>query len=269
MIGRAIAAEFRKTFSTRMWWVLLVILVGYVAFLAAVIGLAATFDPEGLGGTGGGPLPFAIAPLVYSMVTSIGYLFPVIFGAVAVTGEVRHRTLTPTFLTTPSRGIVLAAKLVVGAIVGAVYGIAGLVAAVGLGGAILGAAGIDTLLDQSDTWAMLGRIVLAMAIWALVGVGLGVLVPSQIGSIVAIIAFTQLVEPIARMAGLLVEALDPLTRYLPGAAGDALVGQSIFAVFGGGAGDPLEWWQGGLVLLAYAIVFAVIGNFTFWRRDVT
>lgn len=263
MIGRAIAAEFRKTFSTRVWWVLLLILVGYVAFIAGILGFAFSVD------TGGTPLPLDVAPLVYSMVTAIGYVFPVIFGALSVTGEVRHRTLTPTFLVTPTRGIVLAAKLVVGGVVGAVYGLAGVLTVVGLGAVIFGATDGDPMLDQPDVWALLNRIVLAMALWGLVGVGLGVLVPSQIGSIVAILAFTQLVEPIARTAGAFIEWLDPVVRFLPGAAGDALVGASIFSVMSGGAGDPLEWWQGGLVLLAYAIVFAVIGNFTFWRRDVT
>lgn len=268
MIGRAIAAEFRRTFSTRSWWVLLIVLVGYVGFMAAIIGFAFTFDPSG-SGTGGTPLPIDVAPLVYSMVTAVGYVVPVIFGALSVTGEVRHRTLTPTFLVTPTRGVVLAAKLVVGAVIGALYGIAGLATSVGLGVAVFAAADVDTMLDQSDTWALLGRIVLAMAVWGLVGVGVGVLVPSQIGSIVAVLAFTQLVEPIARTAGALVEWIEPVVRYLPGAAGDALVGTSFFAVMGAGASQPLEWWHGGLVLVAFAVVFAVIGNFTFWRRDVT
>jgi hypothetical protein len=60
-------------------------------------------------------------------------------------------------------------------------------------------------------------------------------------------------------------------RFLPGAAGDALVGASFFTVFagsGGGAG-PLEWWQGGLVLVAYAAVFGTVGALTTWRRDLT
>src|SRR5690606_36298562 len=186
MSGRAIAAEVRRVVSTRVCWVLLLILVGYVAFMAGTIGFAFSFDPESMGGPGGAPLPCEVAPIVYSMVTAVGYVIPVIFGALSVTGEVPHRTLTPTFLVTPSRAVVLAAKLIVGAVIGAVYGTAGLLAAVGIGAGIFAATGGETLLDQSDTWALLGRIVLAMAIWGVVGVGLGVLVPSQIGSIVAI-----------------------------------------------------------------------------------
>jgi ABC-2 type transport system permease protein len=105
-----------------------------------------------------------------------------------------------------------------------------------------------------------------------VGVALGVLIPSQIGSIVTIIAFTQFVEPTLRVAAAFVDWLGEVGRFLPGAAGDALVGASIFSMFTGGTGGgvaPLEWWQGGLVLAGYALVMGAIGAATTWRRDVT
>ena len=54
-------------------------------------------------------------------------------------------------------------------------------------------------------------------------------------------------------------------------ASDALVGSSFFTSFGMGGGGtvPLDWWQGGLVLLAIALVVAIIGYLTAWRRDIT
>ena len=55
-------------------------------------------------------------------------------------------------------------------------------------------------LGESDTWALVGRGVLAMALWATIGVGLGSLVPNQVAAIVIVIAFTQFVEPILRLA---------------------------------------------------------------------
>lgn len=262
---RAIAAEFRKVFSTRIWWVLALILFGFVAFGAGAIAVA-----FGIGGDAGIPIPpETVPPIVYSMASATGYAFPVIFGAMSITSEVRHRTLGTVFLATPQRSIVLLAKAVVGLVVGALYGIVGLAASFGLGAALLAVTGQEALLGDGETWSMLGRIVLAMALWGLVGVGVGVLVPSQIGSIVAIIAFTQFVEPILRTAAAFVDWLAELGRFLPGAASDALVGASIYAAFSAGGAEPLDWWQGGLVLAGFAVVLAVIGAATTWRRDVT
>jgi ABC-2 type transport system permease protein len=266
---RAVSAEFRKIASTRLWWVLALIVFGYVGFTAVAIGFSLSVTPEDAG------MSFpdgTLAPLVYSMATAIGYVFPVIFGAMSITSEVRHRTLGTVFLATPNRAVVLAAKAVVGFVLGAVYGAVALAGSVGLGAPVLALVGEELLLGESDTWGMFGRIVLAMALWGVVGVALGVLIPSQIGSIVTIIAFTQFVEPTLRVAAAFVDWLGEVGRFLPGAAGDALVGASIFSMFTGGTGGgvaPLEWWQGGLVLAGYALVMGAIGAATTWRRDVT
>lgn len=262
---RAVASEWSKTWTTRLWWVLLIIMVGYVGVGAAGIGLALAVAPEET------PVPLPdemLPPVVYSMATAAGFVFPLVFGAMSVTSEVRHRTLSATFLAVPDRGAVLGAKAVVAALVGAGYGVAGLVATAGLGAAVLAATGIDPALGDPETWALFGRIVLAMAVWGVVGVGLGVLIPSQVGSIVAILAFTQFVEPLLRTAAAFVSWLSDVGRFLPGAAGDALVGASFYSAFAP-PGSALEWWQGGLVLAGYAAVFLVAGGLTFWRRDVT
>lgn len=265
---RALEAEFRKVLSTRGWWLLAVILVGYVGISAAGIALALSVTPAD---TPGFSLPADfVAPLVYSMTTAAGFVFPLIAGALSITGEVRHRTLATAFLATPQRGVVLVAKAIVGLALGAVYGLAGTLATVGLGAPLLAATGQETLLGDPDTWLLLGRIVLAMALWGLLGVAIGVAIPSQIGSIVVILAFTQFVEPLLRTAAAFVTPLSDVGRFLPGAAGDALVGTSFYAVFAGATGsEALEWWQGGLVLAAYAAVLGLVGAVTTWRRDVT
>lgn len=268
ILVRALDAEFRKVLSTRGWWLLALILIGYVGISAAGIALALSVTPPD---TPGFTLPDGfVAPLVYSMTTAAGFVFPLIAGALSITGEVRHRTLATAFLATPQRGVVLVAKAIVGLALGAVYGVAGTIATVGLGAPLLAATGQDTLLDDADTWLLLGRIVLAMALWGLVGVAVGVAIPSQIGSIVVILAFTQFVEPLLRTAAAFVTQLSEIGRFLPGAAGDALVGESFYAVFAAATGAAsLEWWQGGLVLAGYALVLGVVGALTTWRRDVT
>ncbi len=266
---RALASEFAKVFQTRLWWLLAIILIAYVGTAAGGIALAFAFNPDAVSTPGAAvPAGDALAPLVYSMASATGFVFPVILGAISVTSEVRHRTLTTTFTAIPRRGVVLAGKAMVALIMGAMLGVLGFLTSVGLGALALNLGDIDTQLAESDIWAMVGRGILAMALWGFVGVGLGVMVPSQIGSIVAILAFTQFIEPLVRLASGLIEPLGEVVKFLPGAAGDAIVGASFYTLLGG-AGIELEWWQGALLLAGYGLLFLLIGRVTFWRRDVT
>jgi ABC-2 type transport system permease protein len=271
---RALASEFQKIFTTRIWWLLAILLVVYVALmsggLGAMFGLLAT-DPDALGGTQQAGLPSGdqLAPLLYSFASSIGYVFPVLLGALAVTSEFRHRTLTQTFLVTPRRGTVLGAKFASQLGFGAGLGVLGFAAAVGAGAGALTLFGLDSALDASDTWALVGRGILAMALWGAIGVGIGSVIPNQVAAIVIVIAFTQFVEPVLRLVASLSDVTAQVAKFLPGAASDALVGASFYSVAGMGASAPLDWWQGGLVLAGIAVVLAVLGGATTWRRDVS
>jgi len=94
-------------------------------------------------------------------------------------------------------------------------------------------------------------------------------VRNQVGAIVGVLVFTQFLEPVGRAAASFIDGLSDVTRFLPGAASDALVGESVYSR-GMPAGDaPLEWWVGGLVLLGYAVVLVALGHLTSWRRDVS
>lgn len=271
-------AEFTKLLTTRLWWILAIVLFAYIALaaggLGAFFGAVATgrIAPEAAGGTGGGGFDLrqmgSLPPLIYSFATSVGYVFPVLLGALLTTGEFRHQTLTPTFLANPRRGQVLGAKSVSSLVIGAGFGVVALLASVGAGSIALSAFGVDTLLGDADTWALFGRALLAMALWAGIGVGLGVLVPNQTAAIVIVLAFTQFVEPLLRLAASFSDVTARIGEYLPGAASDSLVGASIFVASNPGA-EALDWWAGGLVLLGYAILVTAIGYATTWRRDVT
>lgn len=265
----ATRSEFTKQFSTSMWWILALVMVIYLgsmaAGLAAAIGFSASgvVPDEAMGSLPGG------ASVLYSLSTSLGYVFALIIGTLMVTSEFRHATLTPTFLAVPARGRVLGGKLIVGAALGLLYAVLALVSTVGPASGLLAAFGQPIELDTADTWAMFGRAIIAMVLWTLMGVGLGALLRNQVVAIVAILAFTQFVEPIVRAAGSLIEGLSSAANYLPGAASDALVGASLYDAFAGPASGPLAWWAGGLVLIGYAAVFLILGYLTSWRRDVS
>lgn len=269
---RAIRSEFAKILSTRLWWVLAIILCVYVAFTAAAFALIFGGLADQLAGSGA-PVPVSddVHLLVYSSASSIGYVFPVLFGALAMTAEFRHQTLTPTFLASPRRGQVLVAKLVVLAVFGAIFGLIALVGAMSAGGTVLGLTDGDPAFGASSTWTLVARVLLAMALWSVIGVALGSLVPSQVASIVIVLAFTQFLEPILRIAPSVWEWTGDVVKFLPGAASDALVGSSLYTAIGGMSGGTptLEWWQGGLVLLLIAVLASFAGFLTTWRKDVT
>ena len=96
----------------------------------------------------------------------------------------------------------------------------------------------------------------------------GVIAVSGLAAIVILLAFTQLVEPIARIALATFDVTSSVSKFLPGSAADALVGSSFFATMGGGSDDLLPQWAGALVMLAYIAAFAVIGRYTTFRRDI-
>ena len=273
--ARSLAAEFQKVLTTRMWWLLALVLVVYVALMSGGFGAFlgwAIRNPDAAAATGSDtalPPGVELAPLLYSFASSIGYVFPVLLGALAVTSEFRHRTLTTTFLAEPHRSTVLAGKYSSQLVMGALLGVIGFATSVGTGAAALAAFDLETGLDTSDTWALVGRGILAMALWGAIGVGLGALVPNQVAAIVIVLAFTQFVEPILRLGASLNDVTAQIGQYLPGAASDALVGASFYTIASVGSSESLEWWQGGLVLLAIGAVATILGGATTWRRDVT
>jgi ABC-2 type transport system permease protein len=268
----ATRSETVKLFSTASWWILALVLIVYVGSTAAGMGFILAASATGSlpgGDTAPQVPPEGLPALLYSLGASFGYVFPLLVGTLMVTGEFRHQTLTPTFLAIPRRGLVLWAKLVVGGLIGLMFGALAVVSTVGPAAAFLAGFGLDTGLESSDTWALIGRTLITFALWAMVGIGVGTLVRNQVVAIVIVLAFTQFVEPLLRLAAGFVDGLEAAGQYLPGAASDALVGASIYSAMGGSGGAQLEWWGGGLVLLGYALVLLLIGHIVSWSRDVT
>ncbi|WP_372593561.1 ABC transporter permease [Actinotalea sp.] len=267
-MSAALRVEYRKLVTTRLWWVLLIGMAAYMAFLGAVMAFAYT-DPAAAQTSGLG-LPVGdteLARTVYGLAPSLGYVFPAVVGALSVTSEYRNMTVTPTFLAEPRRGVVLVAKLMASIPVGLMFGLAGTAGSV-LGGApVLAVRGRETLLTDPTILQTLLLSVVALTVWCLVGVGFGSVLTHQVAAVVVLLAFTQFVEPLVRLGLSAVESLSGIARWLPGAAGEAIAGASIY-----GAGDPgalLTWWGGLLVLVGYGVGLAAIARVTTLRRDIT
>lgn len=264
----ALTAEFRKLLSTRLWWLLLVVMAGYLAFLGVVLGFTATtLEPDvdsGLTVLRGTDA----AITVYSVINGAGYVFPLVIGSLAMTTEFRHHTVTQSLLAEPRRGVFLAAKVLATVPVGLLYGVVGTAAVVAGGAPLLALRGDGARLGDGEVLTALLFGVVVTVLWAIIGVAFGSLVTNQVAAIVVILAFTQFVEPIARALFAAVDPLERISQFLPGAAADAVIGGSFFAGFGGGGVDLLPRWAGLLVLLGYAAVLAVLGRITTLRRDL-
>lgn len=266
----AIRSEIRKTLTTRLWWILLLSNIALVAFFAITLGAAFGFDA---GGTDmeGNPIaidPVSLATMVYTVGVGFGYVFPVILGALSVTGEVRHGTLDTTLVLQPRRGTVILAKFVAIIPFALLFAVASVATGVASGAAVFAITDMPLELGNTDVIRALLMGVVALTVWALVGVGLGTALTNQVAAIVVLLGFTQFVEPILRIVFAMVESLSAIGSYLPGAAGEAIVGASFYASAGMDSA-LLPPWGGVAMLLAYAAITGIVGWLTTFRKDRT
>jgi hypothetical protein len=175
----------------------------------------------------------------------------------SITSEVRHGTLRPTFLVTPQRARVVAAKVMASMFFGTGFGLIATALAVGVGSAALRARGIDSQLDGSDYALFLAGGAAAAALWAAIGVGIGAILRNQVPTLIGICVWLLLVE------GLLVgdvAGVGEVGRFAPGAAAAAISGQHP---------DTLLAPAVGLIVLAlYAVAATVAGSLATARCDV-
>lgn len=264
----ALRTEFRKITTTRAWWITALVMLAYMLVMSAIMAASFVFgmraepassDPMVLD-------PQSIASSVYTLAVALGYIFPAVLGAMVVTSEFRHRTITMTLLAEPRRTLVLGSKSVAVLPFAVVVALAGVIGAVLGGATTLAVLGEPTFLGDSAMLRTIGLSVVALVIWALVGVGFGSLLTNQVAVIVVLLVFTQFVEPLLRLLLAQFNATEMVSKFLPGAAGEAIAGSSLYV--SSGLADLLSPWQGALVLLGYAVVFTVIGRLTTFRRDI-
>ena len=251
-----VRAEWTKLVTTRVWLGLLLAACALVALFSVLITSFAGQPAQG----GSPSVPPVGDPLYEQLVFAIPAEAAVLFlilGIIGMTQEYRHRTATPTFLTTPRRGRVVVAKLVAYALAAVplvlvVVGVNVLVVLVHAG-----ARGDAPSLD-AESLEILGRAGLVLVVHAVIGVGVGALLRNQVGAIVGSLVYLFVVEGLFQQ----ISALQGAYKWMPGGAADAMLptAQPI---------ELLDPWQGGLLLLGYGLLAAVLGTFLTVRRDVT
>jgi ABC-2 type transport system permease protein len=245
-MGRLIAAEWLKLRTTRFLWgtVPAVVLLSAVAVAGLVLssevaGVALLEPTEGV----------RQAAL---HLTSTGAVLVIVLGIVISAGEYRTQTATDTFLTTPRRSRVVAAKLAIGAILGLALGSLGAAVGVPIAYVLFEAEGEALPTGDEEVWLTLGGVVLYAVLFAILGVAFGSLVRNQLVAIVSALTLVLLIEQ------LLTQSAESVGKWFPGNAGAGLVRTP---------GEFLEPGAGATLLLAYGLGTALAGLIVVVRRD--
>ena len=191
----------------------------------------------------------------FAIGTHLAIVFMFTLGALLSTNEYRHGTANSTFIVTPKRERVIAAKLAVGIAVGTVGALLYIAVNAGLGLSILSSRGIDVDSDTAvNTYLGVGT---GLVLGCLFGVALGALLRNQIFTVVTGMVLFLLAGTAALFLG------NDVGQYFPGEALLALNGTP------GADKTLLTQTQGGLVLGAYCVVLGAAGMWLTREREIT
>lgn len=242
-----IHAELLKLRTTRAFWAYI---AAALAFVPVSIALSIT--------TASDTAPLTSSEGLRGVISaaSAGGLLVLLIGITMMAGEFRHNTATTTFLITPVRNRVIAAKVAAGTIVGLVLAAASSVLTLAVALPWLAARDIDVSLLSGDVGVPVLGAFIATGLAAAVGIGLGALMPNQTLAITVVVVWTSIVE------ALLVGFLPEVGRWLPTGAASAL-GGTVTA-----EGGLLPFWGAALVLTGYALAIAAAGANLLTRKEI-
>ncbi len=250
-MSRLIRAELLKLRTTQVWfWLLL----GAIAISAL----------------------FVIGPLASNQVknssdvadmfsnAAIAYVLTFVLGVLGVTTEFRYQTITPTLLATPSRWALVTAKMITYAILGVVYAAICVLVELAIAIPWLSAKGVDYSLGGGGVPHALISVFVVLALFGIIGLGVGALLKNQIVAVTVGIVFLVVLQNIL----LAIPGVKHVYPYLPGGAAAAVA--AITSDNRSVNGVTLLSTAGGVVvLLLWAIVPAIVGASFTLNRDIT
>ena len=239
------------------YWTLLLTVVGMAGFGALLTAAYArhystasaadrrTFDPAAYSLSG-----FFLAQL------AIG-----VPGVVVITSEYATGSIRSTFAAAPQRVSVLAAKAAVFGAVAAATGIASAFAAFFTGQALLAGKGIGTTIGGPGALRSVIGAGLYLTVLGLLALGLGTLIRRTAGAIAAVVGLIVILPVLVQ--GLPSSWQAAITRYLPSAAGQAVIGRTKFTP----PGHLLSPWAGFALFCAYTAAVLTAAALTLNRTD--
>lgn len=183
----------------------------------------------------------------------VSLLFAVLIGVLIATTEYRHGTITLTFLTTPIREKVIAAKTGAAVVASALLVLPAVVLSVGIAQIWVG--GRDDYHFGADEYEIIGRLFLGAAIVAMIGCFIGLSLKRQLGAIILVLGWLFFIEQ-ALMG------LFPETR-------ENLVGPAINGVLGDGGSDVPSFGHSLAAISAYLVGLGAVAVALTRRRDIT
>jgi ABC-2 type transport system permease protein len=255
-------AECRRITTTKLWWIALISIFVLSAGYAALPAVVALLQSR----AGVVSSPFTdpgIIRSIYHGGNVLSRILAMVVGIVAIGSEYRYGTLASSYLATPSRIRMLLGKSGALLIFGLIYGImaAGMLVAVPF---VLANNG-SFLLDRPETWRSIILGVCSIALWTLIGMGLGILIKNMVVALVVGVILGFLVEPVVSVVFFL-KRWDQLLNLMPSGATNAMLEITSPVLFAGQ--NPTPWWVAGLIVAAWCLLPALAGMLSAARRDI-
>jgi len=247
---RLLRAEALRLRTARSYWLLaagaFALIAGWVAPTAAT----ASFT------TGTSPARATLA------IAGLAQTIALIAGVLSITGEFRHKTITPAVLITPRRTPLLAAKLTTLSAAGLVFGLAATVIATAITLPLLAARYVPAGISGTQAAAIIAGGGIATALFAAIGVGVGAVIRNQTGAIIAALAVLYVAEP---LLGFIPHLGTAIQQYGLGGLAAAATHTTGFPASAHLLGQPAA----ALVLAGYAAIAMLAGATLLRRRDIT
>jgi ABC-2 type transport system permease protein len=243
-VPAALQSEWIKLTTLRANTVILALTAAIGALIAWVLASTAT-DPT----LTASELFIYPLPLVAMLATVTGILM--------FTGEAQHGTLAVALTARPARWVIVAAKTTTATLVGLTLGATGMIA--GFGGAALGGVelGSGSAVTSRALWALL-----YIALAALIGLGVGMIVRHSAGAISGLLMWSFVIE------SLFAPALpEGVRHFLPFSAGYRLLDAGPNFEPPVTIANQLARPQYALIFGAYAMASLAIGTLLLYRRD--
>jgi ABC-2 type transport system permease protein len=210
---------------------------------------------------------------LYTSGQYFGLLFVMLLAILMITNEYRHQTVTATFLVTPKRTRVVVSKLIMAVAAAVVLWLVTTIITVTAGAIFFSTEHVGNSLDQSSVQQSIALNLLAYALWAVIGIGLGALIRSQIGATITATALyligTQAAQAIVFVLYTILKKswIIQGLLFIPSSASQYMVG-----ALGDSAVDGIRlWprWAAALILVGYGLLAGGIGTLILRKRDVS